>query len=389
MKKQGLLAASIAVALVGCGSDNESSAPTTFTITAIDGYLANANVSVDSTQDGVCNLSQGKTDNKGQANLSVEYRNSTVCVDAVAGQTIDSNRGLVQHDFTLANAGSGTIINPMTNMVQKLLAADTELTLAEAEEQVVAAITGDAGLEVSQALIFGDYIADTSEQAEALNLIGEVLVDKSDQDIDTKLKLAQAMAEATQEIIETGESLDGYSPIIDIPPSGGDIIIIPNTRPKVVGTTDPVELMLGDAWLPYDVSDKFQDTDDMTFTMAVAEFDGDDNFEGNNGLSIDAQTGMITGVPEKAGSFVYHIFATDTHDARSYPLTFEVTVLTENKPPVLDEGELANLQSTMNAWVMTEGETLDDTLDVSALFTDSDGDDLDYKVETTDRKSVV
>ncbi|UTT84256.1 putative Ig domain-containing protein [Vibrio pelagius] len=383
MKKQGLLAASIAVALVGCGSDNESSAPTTFTITAIDGYLANANVSVDSTQDGVCNLSQGKTDNKGQANLSVEYRNSTVCVDAVAGQTIDSNRGLVQHDFTLANAGSGTIINPMTNMVQKLLAADTELTLAEAEEQVVAAITGDAGLEVSQALIFGDYIADTSEQAEALNLIGEVLVDKSDQDIDTKLKLAQAMAEATQEIIETGESLDGYSPIIDIPPSGGDIIIIPNTRPKVVGTTDPVELMLGDAWLPYDVSDKFQDTDDMTFTMAVAEFDGDDNFEGNNGLSIDAQTGMITGVPEKAGSFVYHIFATDTHDARSYPLTFEVTVLTENKPPVLDEGELANLQSTMNAWVMTEGETLDDTLDVSALFTDSDGDDLDYKVETT------
>ena len=177
MKKQGLLAASIAVALVGCGSDSDSSGPTSFSITAIDGYLANANVSVDSTQDGVCDLSQGKTDNKGQANLSVEYRNAVVCVDAVAGQTVDSNRGLVQHDFTLANAGSGTIINPMTNMVNKLLAEDSELTVADAEEQVVAAITGDAGLEVSEALIFGDYIADTTEQAEALNLIGEVLVD--------------------------------------------------------------------------------------------------------------------------------------------------------------------------------------------------------------------
>lgn len=380
MKKQGLLAASIAVALVGCGSDSDSSNPTTFSITAIDGYLANANVSVDSTQDGVCDLSQGKTDNKGQANLSLEYRNAVVCVDAVAGQTVDSNRGLVQHDFTLANAGSGTIINPMTNMVNKLLAEDSELTVADAEEQVVAAITGDGGLEVSQALIFGDYIADTTEQAEALNLIGEVLVDHSDQDIETKLKLTQAMAEATQEIIEADDqTLDDYSPIIDIPPGGGDIIVTPNTRPKVVGTTEPVELTLGEAWRPNNVSDKFKDAegDDMTFTMVVVDGDG------NNGLSIDSVTGFITGEPENAGSFVYHIFATDTHDARSYPLTFEVTVLTDNQPPVVDEGELANLQSTMNTWMLTEGESLTDTLDVSALFTDKDGDDLEYKVETT------
>ena len=115
----------------------------------------------------------------------------------------------------------------------------------------------------------------------------------------------------------------------------------------------------------------------MTFTMVVVDGDG------NNGLSIDSVTGLITGEPENAGSFVYHIFATDTHDARSYPLTFEVTVLTDNQPPVVDEGELANLQSTMNTWMLTEGESLMDTLDVSALFTDKDGDDLEYKVETT------
>ncbi|MDK9739773.1 hypothetical protein KI655_20985 [Vibrio sp. D404a] len=381
MKKQGLLAASIAMALVGCGSDSDSSnGPTTFSITAIDGYLANANVFVDSTQDGVCDLSQGQTDDKGQASLSLDHRNAVVCVNAVAGQTVDSNRGLVQHDFTLANAGSGTIINPMTNMVNKLLAEDSELTVADAEEQVVAAITGDAGLEVSQALIFGDYIADTTEQAEALNLIGEVLVDHSDEDIETKLKLAEAMAEATQEIIEDdNQTLDDYSPIVDIPQNGGDITVTPNTRPKVVGTTEPVELTLGEAWEPYDVSDKFEDAEDdqMTFTMMVVDGDG------NNGLSIDSETGMITGEAEGAGSFVYHIFATDEHDARSYPLTFEVTVLTDNQPPVVDEGELANLQSTMNTWMLTEGELLTDTLDVSALFTDQDGDALTYKVETT------
>ncbi|UWZ96474.1 Ig domain-containing protein [Vibrio splendidus] len=380
MKKQGLLAASITMALVGCGSDSDSSSnPTTFSITAIDGYLANANVLVDSTQDGVCNLSQGMTDDKGQASLSLEYRNAVVCVDAVAGQTVDSNRGLVQHDYTLANAGSGAVINPMTNMVNKLLAADSELTLAEAEEQVVAAITGDAGLEVSQSLIFGDYIAENTEQAEALNLIGEVLVDKSDHDIETKLKLAQAMAEATQEIIDAGDSLDDYSPIINIPPGGGDIIIKPNTRPKVVGTTEPVELTLGEAWHPYNVSDKFQDAegDEMTFTMEVV------GTTESNGLKIDSATGLITGEPKEAGDFTYHIFATDAHDARSYPLNFEVTVLTDNKPPVVDENELANLQLTMNTWMLTEGESLTEPLDVSALFTDQDGDALNYKVETT------
>ncbi|MEZ8861359.1 Ig domain-containing protein [Vibrio sp. 10N.247.311.51] len=384
MKKQGLLAASIAMALVGCGSDSDSSSnPTTFSITAIDGYLANANVLVDSNQDGECDLPQGKTDDKGQANLSLEYRNAVVCIDAVKGQTVDSNRGLVQDGFTLANAGSGAIINPMTNMVNKLLAADSELTLAEAEEQVVTAITGDEGLEVSQALIFGDYIADISEQAEALNLIGEVLVDKSDQDIDTKLKLAQAMAEATQEMIEAGDSLDDYSPIIDIPSGGGDISVTPNTRPKVVGVAEPVKLTLGEAWRPNNIGNKFEDAEghQMTFTMVAVEVDGDGNVEDNNGLSIDSLTGLITGEPELAGSFVYHIFATDEYDARSYPLTFEVTVLTDNEPPVVDEDELANLQSTMNAWMLTEGELLTDTLEVSTLFNDED--DLKYKVETT------
>ncbi|MEF1229855.1 putative Ig domain-containing protein, partial [Vibrio fortis] len=157
------------------------------------------------------------------------------------------------------------------------------------------------------------------------------------------------------------------------------ITVIPNTRPKIVGTTEPVELTLGEAWRPFNVSDKFQDAegDDMTFTMVVV------GGEGNNGLSIDSLTGLITGEPEIAGGFTYHIFATDEHGARSYPLTFEVSVLTDNQPPVVDEGELSNLQSTMNTWMLTEGESLTDTLDVSALFTDHDGDTLSYKVETT------
>ncbi len=384
MKKKGLLATSIAMVLVGCGSDSSSGGASTFSITAIDGYLIKANVSVDTTQDGICDTAltgaSSQTDIDGKVNVPVEHQGAVVCVDAVAGQTIDSNRGLVQHNFTLASMGSGPIVNPMTNMVKMLMADDESLTVEDAEAEVVASITESSGLEVSESLIFGDYIIDSSEQAEALNLIGEVLVDYSDESIDNQLKLAAVLAEATQKIIEDDtQTLDDYSPIVDIPANGGDIIVTPNTRPKVVGSIDLIELDPEDSWVPIDVSEKFEDAEDHVMTFSLS-YIGD---EGNNNLSIDSNSGVISGEFGTEGEYVYHIFATDSHNARSYPLEMKVLVEGDNQLPVVDEAVKAALQAEMNSWAITEGETLSQILDVSALFTDADGDVLSYEVETT------
>ncbi|MFA0568604.1 hypothetical protein [Vibrio gallaecicus] len=384
MKKKGLLATSITMILAGCGSDSSSGGASTFSVTAIDGYLIKANVSVDTTQDGMCDTKltgdSSQTDIDGKVNIPVAHQGAVVCIDAVAGQTIDSNRGLVQQGFMLANVGSGSIVNPMTNLVMMAMADDSTLTVTEAEALIVASLTGDSGLDVSESLIFGDYIADPTEQAEALNLIGEILVDHYGESVENKLKLAAALAEATQEIIEDdNQTLDDYSPIVDIPSNGGDIIVTPNTRPKVVGSIDLIELEPEDTWVPIDVSEKFEDAEGDVVTFSLS-YIGD---EDNNNLLIDRDSGVISGEFSVEGEYVYHIFATDSHNARSYPLEMKVLVEGDNELPVVDEAVKAALQAEMNSWAITEGETLSQSLDVSALFTDADDDVLNYEVETT------
>ena len=77
----------------------------------------------------------------------------------------------------------------------------------------------DSGLTASQELIFGDYIADGTEEAKALNAIGETLVDNSELTVEKQLELTDAVAAEAQAIIEnpSQESLDDFSPIVNIP----------------------------------------------------------------------------------------------------------------------------------------------------------------------------
>ncbi|MEI8599417.1 hypothetical protein P4S64_22410 [Vibrio sp. M60_M31a] len=186
MKKLSLLAASVAIALTGCGGSeggsSDSGTPPTpggLIITAIDGYLQNAEVWVD--KDG--NLSNGcefntdeVTDENGQATISkADYAGMDVCIKAIAGKTIDKDRGIVASDFELASPssdGDQVIVNPMTNMViekvKTQLASDSALDVVEAKQvaadEVVAAVT-QSGLTANAEMIFGDYIAsaETSE----------------------------------------------------------------------------------------------------------------------------------------------------------------------------------------------------------------------------------
>ena len=104
MKKMSLLAASVALALTGCGSDSNNSgttsngdssgsasggnssgkAPSGIVITAIDGYLQNAEVWVDT--DGNFKLDPSdkklnvKTNVEGQFPLPNEYKDSVVFI---------------------------------------------------------------------------------------------------------------------------------------------------------------------------------------------------------------------------------------------------------------------------------------------------------------------
>ena len=110
MKKVTLLATSIAVALTGCGSDSSSGsgeppAPGGVVITAIDGYLANAKVYIDTNGNLQLDASDdvaGFTGIDGKLTVVEDINDSAIFVKAIAGQTIDSTRGLVSSDFVLA-----------------------------------------------------------------------------------------------------------------------------------------------------------------------------------------------------------------------------------------------------------------------------------------------
>ncbi|MEZ9541797.1 hypothetical protein AB4209_07485 [Vibrio sp. 10N.286.48.C11] len=383
MKKVSLLAASVAFALTGCGGsdgDSAGAAPGGAVITAIDGYLQHAEVWVDQNGDFELDSSDTKlaieTDENGQFTLPDEHKGSVVFIKAIKDKTIDKTRGLVTKDFELAATVGSTIINPMTNMVVEQLASDDTLTQEEAEAAVVASVTG-SGLTVSEDLIFGDYITDSTEEAKALNAIGETLVDHSDLPVEKQLELTNAVAGEAQTIIEDSpQEIDDFSPIVDIPTDGNPITVAPNSRPVDTenGVLENITLEPSDVWVELDASTYFQDAEADALTFELKELAND-----LNGLTISSTDGTMTGDLTTAGTFNYQIFAKDEHGALSYPLNLKVIKLAENLAPEVVEEEQTRLQSIINGWQLQEGEIFNQTIDLSGLFNDTDGDIVKYR----------
>ena len=379
MKKVSLLAASVAIALSGCGgSDGGSSdgvAPGGIVITAIDGYLENAQVWVDTNNnlklDSEDKQLESNTNANGEITLPNEYKDKAVFIKAIAGQTIDKTRGLVTSDFDLAATAGATVVSPMTNMVVEQMEADSSLTLEQAQENVVNSVT-ESGLEASNELIFGDYIADESQEAEALNVIGESLVDNAELPVEKQLELTDAIAQETKEVIDNGENLEDFSPVIEVPEDGSAPIVTPNSRPvhdQADSQLNPIVMVKGDAWAPINASQNFSDAEGDVLTYELKELTGK-----LNGLIIDKVIGVISGTPETVGEFNYQIFAKDEHQSLSYPLNLKVTVEAENTAPVLNKDEEARLQKEeVETWYLQEGEAFSQTLNISQLFKDEDG----------------
>ncbi|WP_063647712.1 putative Ig domain-containing protein [Aliivibrio fischeri] len=388
MKKVSLLAASVALALVGCGGSDGGSDTNTGTpsaggiiITAIDGYLHNAEIWVD--KDG--NLANGcelnteiVTNKDGKATISkTDFAGMNVCIKAIAGKTIDTDRGLVAKGFDLASPASESnniIVNPMTNMVVEQMANNNELTPETAKDEVVKAITG-TGLKADADMIFGDYLANPSDEAKALKVIGETLVDNNDKSVETQLTISTEVANDTNEIINNSGELDNYAPVVEVTPDGG-VTVKPNSRPVVDLTPEAVTMLLGDVWVAIDASELFSDADGDTLTYSMQTLGSD-----NNGLVIDETTGLITGTPKAAGEFIYQVFAEDTKGSLSYPANLKVTIETPNTAPTHSPEALETIQAKLNALTLTQGDKVNETIAATGLFTDVDGDALKYTVE--------
>lgn len=379
MNKKQFLTASIMVALAGCGSDNSNNNSSSTTITALDGYLANAKVFVDSNNNMTLDSDDsllGRTDNNGRFALSDEYQSSMIFVQSIAGETLDSYRGMVTENFTLASGAGNAVVSPMTNTVVELLAMDSSLTQQAAEQQVIDSLST---LSDNSDLIFGDYLAHTTASATALKVIGEQLVDHQDLSTKRKLEINTVLSDELQRAIENNNGVlnDDYYPLMDIPSNDDDpIFVSANHKPSVTGELSAVTINLGDGFTDIDLSTKFVDLDGDTLTYLLHEING---LEHNLMISAD---GLLSGELDKAGAYQFEIIVFDTHGVKSYPLSLKITVQAQdNALPVVNQQEFQRLQDEINTWQLTEGEGIDNSLDISSLF--DDNDTLTYSVDST------
>ncbi|EIJ0968866.1 hypothetical protein LH716_001876 [Vibrio vulnificus] len=182
------------VSLVGCGSDSSDSStptvPNTYSVTAIDGYLHNAKVWLDTTPNWVHDDGEpiAYSNQQGVAQLDVSnvanYQSFAVIVQAIAGETIDTEGGNVDPitaGYTMSAPAGEAAITPLStlvhvDMVNRLQGETDPILIAAQQQQSVKRIAEQLGLTDEQVL--GDFLDEEHQQAAfaARSLVTAVVV---------------------------------------------------------------------------------------------------------------------------------------------------------------------------------------------------------------------
>lgn len=202
MKEVKISVLALAVAggtlLTGCGGGGSGSEPTSSqTVTAIDGYLAGADVYIDDNENGVLDALEadagpiGSTNKSGQIAVADETFAKALLVKAVAGKTIDSDSGIVDRDFVLGAPTASSFVTPFTHISAKT--GESAEVLAER-----------LGLDVS--LVTGDYVkpktgTDTlAEQAKVAHALARFIVTEVKQANVTEDTISSFLGDAKTQI---------------------------------------------------------------------------------------------------------------------------------------------------------------------------------------------
>lgn len=449
MKKISLLAASVALALVGCGgSDGDSSTSTPsaggIVITGFDGYFKNAVVFNDVNNNGVLDVNVdtvfGLTDKLGQ----IELPKDTVIQGSIALQTLrpgDVKKELAIKLAALSPAADtfSDFMNtyttdmdhegqPMANAVvfrapvsseakTAVISPLTDLVAIEMknknidEKAAIAAVTAALGGTTEQPIdLFSDFVKDskTNLASAKLHKTAQILTEskaKNPAAYETNsVKIAEIAQEESEKIVTdktmgTNDLLN-QKPVIN--PSSPTDTVVSNYKllvneaakaeiAKEISTLDITEGESLNATITIPAN-LFQDKYDNTQTnvQAVVKINGKGEIKAN----LVGETLTLSAVNLQPTSDTYTITLTaedkataDSEVLNTLSTTFSFKVKLSNTAPVVDETVQVLIQKDISTdWKLKQGVIFSESILVDGLFDDREGDKLTY---TTDIETVI
>ncbi|EMN7254215.1 hypothetical protein WB876_000433 [Vibrio vulnificus] len=320
----------VSVGLLGCGGGSSSSSggssSNSYSVTAIDGYLQNAQVWLDLNKNFVwdANEPRATTGAGGVATLDVtgitNPESFPVVVKAIKGETIDEDTGnTITTDYVMSAPAGEQDVTPLSTMVHVLLERDETLTKDEAVQTVATQL----GIETDDVL--GDYIEDNDVEAAfgAKTLVSSGVLPETPEELATEadedetaesnfLTEAEDVNTATAQHIEDekaalgeGEELNLEDDIGVVDPVTGEVTFETDTDGDGVADSqdwapsDPEEWLdsdgddIGDNADPDDDNDGTPDVDDDLPFNPNETVDSDSDGIGNNTDTDDDNDGIL------------------------------------------------------------------------------------------------
>ncbi|WP_217512921.1 Ig domain-containing protein [Vibrio metschnikovii] len=422
MNKISLLTLSVAIALSGCGSDsadNSEQPPIAagVLITALDGHFYQAVIFDDANKNGKFDNNEhvlGLTNQSGQLKLPADYQ----LKGHLAVQTLTPG-GAVQRrlaNLNAAYAGKYTIDmdHPAQAMAHEVVLRAPTL---EAQQQVISPITdlivlameNDPTSDLTQAKQTvantlgldnqAELLSDFTKTNPKLHKKAQILTDSKAANPESYGQNAAQFAEQAAELVgnmgdteikdvnqrpviinENENAESGFTPNVV---TNHKLQVSKEVKGKLEDDFAKLALKQGDilADQQFSIADLFSDKDQTTVKVELEQ----DLKASGLSAKIDHQQLVLSsnGSELKAQDNLYLILVATDKDNQGIKrgevrvqLNLQIAAL--NQAPVINLAEKETLQQQIDAWYLQQGEAFDQSINISALFNDTDGQVVSY-----------
>ncbi|ELC9718344.1 hypothetical protein QQ215_003887 [Vibrio vulnificus] len=427
MKKVSLLAASVAIALTGCGGSDSGSgsngnvAPGGVIVTGFDGYFNQAVVFLDKDNNGKLDIGSdtifGLTDKEGRRTIpagtqgvlalqtltpggTVQTALANHAPETYAGKyTIDMDHPTqaMAHEVVFRAPSKSTVISPLSDLVAIEMASGTS------EEEAILKVSTALGGTPEQPIKLLSNFIDGADKNVSLHKTAQILTESKAANPSSYEKKATQFAEQAGKIVgdltEDQVKEVNYKPVIkDTAPNEDTLVptevinnkltVSESAQSRVQNSLNALTIVQDEHFTTAHISiaNLFDDPDqaplavttsgESTFDEAglIATFSGSD-------LVLSANTAGII----KAGVFTIILQSQDKAADGSQvgsPVStkFTLKVDSANLAPIVDKEVETQIQREIEGWQLQEGELFSQTISLTPLFTDTDGEIKSTKV---------